>query len=116
MTDLPDDANERIAEACGFTIYDKSGRKVSVDEYGDSCNRFDPATDPAAALFALEAYAKKNSLAYAIHGGVNQSFNVGFYGRSLPTTVREFYVTSDSLCQAICRAILQAEKERKSCQ
>lgn len=96
--------NEQVAEACGFTIDRRLGDgAIAVNQWRDAATVFEPDTDKAAALDALEAYAKKRDI------GVQFDLIAGKWKW---TAWFHFASGNGDFCTAICRAILAAEEKR----
>ena len=96
--------NELVAKACGFTQGHWSG---CTNEWREGRESFRPDTDPAAALFALEAYCDKCSFMVTIKRDLSGEYDC-YIGSSL-----EYRHHKGALCTAICAAILAAEESGK---
>lgn len=111
MTDQPPDTNKRVAEACGFTR--NSLRMVHVEEWFGGCQAFDPATDPAAALFAIKAYCRKWNQNYVLKfyvDGDGSDFECVLFEVCEADGIISHY--GDTEHEAICNAIIAAEEAR----
>lgn len=107
--------NEQVAAACGFETYEGAQGlfRVETDEDSENFDNgviFEPATDKAAALKALEAYCDK-------HDCCGCSWTR--FPATPPNPVTHWIsidgrddIGGDSFCTAICRAILAAEEKR----
>ncbi len=111
MTDLPDNANKLVAEACGFEwdLYPLDIKKITVDEWVLGVDPFEPATDRDAAGVALEAWAIKNRVLVTLRcSGMLNGVWTCCAGKE-PDTIPIY----ENECEAICTMILEAEKARK---
>ncbi len=123
MTELPTDTNERVAEACGFTKKDTEAIPgLTITHWHEWCEHtgcleadsFQPATDPAAAMFALEAYCASRGYRWQVTGGRDRRDYHKRAHRCHFVLRKGVYVDEigDSPEHAICRAILAAEEAR----
>lgn len=95
---------ESVAKLLGL-VYEKSGPNVLCSEWGQYHSPFSPATDIAAAIWAINKYCDSNGLAWAmfrIFGSVGVAIAESMHQLEFCNVVR-FY---EDECTAICRAIL----------
>ena len=108
----PQELNEAVAEKLGLTLFppDESYPPwiCRVKEYedwnGHYANNFSPATDPAAALWALERFCNDNECIGAFVRFDRQSWTCSIVNADNKTTGRGM----GTFCEAICLAIVGA--------
>lgn len=102
----PHELNEAVAKKLGLAKCLDDRGHVWVDEYFQRDKLFDPATDPAAALWALERYCDERKLDPALekyegHWECQLWHDVAGGSKVLNRGEGTF-------CEAICRAIVKA--------
>ncbi len=113
---LPDDANKQVAVACGFEWsheIDEDTGQPYLWATGNAGNqlwigKFHPSTDPAAAMFALEAWCRKNKCAWQLNGIPSSGDHVEC--QTWNHRGVNHCANRKSLEEAICTMILEAEK------
>lgn len=109
---LPENVNEAVAAACEFTILRSIFRKheIHVREWRNARYPWRPATDDAAAMFALFAWCRKNKSAWQLNGIPSS----GDYVQCQVWNHQgvNHCATEDSLAEAVCAMILAAEEAR----